>query len=117
MSDYAGLLVVLAAAVVCVVLVYAVNRAVAVQRRSLRVMPYLGSGAEPPEHAVSRFHVRWYAVALMLLAFDMEMVFMYPWALVVAIMGAPAVIEMFTFLALLMAGVFYAWREGAFRWS
>ena len=116
MSSYAGLLVVLATAVVLVVCVYAINRALAVQRRPLRVMPYLG-GAEPEEHAVSRFHVRWYVVALMLLAFDMEMVFMYPWTLVVAIMGAPAVIEMFTFLALLVAGVLYAWREGGFRWS
>jgi NADH-quinone oxidoreductase subunit A len=115
-STYLAPLVVLATTIVAVLLVYAANRALAVQRRPLRVMPYLGGG-EPAEHAVSRFHVRWYAVALMLLAFDMEMVFMYPWALVVGIMGAPAVIEMFTFLALLVAGVLYAWREGAFRWS
>ena len=116
LSTYVGPLVVLATVVVGVVLVYAANRALAVQRRPLAVMPYLGGG-EPAEHAVGRFHVRWYAVALMLLAFDMEMVFMYPWTLVVGIMGAPAVIEMFTFLGLLVAGVVYAWREGAFRWT
>ncbi|WP_242608657.1 NADH-quinone oxidoreductase subunit A [Actinomadura formosensis] len=79
------------------------------------VGPFL-SGARPQEHALSRYHVRWYAVTMVFLAFDMEMIFMYPWALVVTSVGAKAVIEMFLFLALLMAGVVYAWREGAFRW-
>ena len=116
MSSYAAPLVILLAVVAAVALVYAAGRAVAIQRRPLRVMPYMGGG-EPREHAVSRFHVRWYAVSLMLLAFDMEMIFMYPWAVVVRLMGTPAVIEMFAFLALLVIGVVYAWREGAFRWS
>ncbi|MFI6133789.1 NADH-quinone oxidoreductase subunit A [Micromonospora sp. NPDC051141] len=75
------------------------------------------SGLPPREHAVSRFHVRWYVVSLLFLAFDVEMLFMYPWAVVVAEVGAPAVVEMFVFLGLLMAGVVYAWREGALRWA
>ncbi len=78
--------------------------------------PFL-SGAWPREHALSRFHVRWYAVTLVFLAFDMEMIFMYPWAVVAAEVGAMAVVEMFAFLGLLLVGVLYAWREGAFRWA
>ncbi|MCQ0004872.1 NADH-quinone oxidoreductase subunit A [Actinomadura madurae] len=61
--------------------------------------------------------MRWYTVAMIFLAFDMEMVFMYPWALVVASIGVKAVVEMFVFLALLLVGVLYAWREGALRWA
>ncbi|EHR51840.1 NADH:ubiquinone oxidoreductase subunit 3 (chain A) [Saccharomonospora marina XMU15] len=80
------------------------------------VRPFL-SGHDPREHAVSRFHVRWYAVAMIFLAFDMEMVFMFPWTLVVAEKGTSAVVEMFVFLAILVAGVVYAWREGALRWT
>lgn len=80
------------------------------------VSPFL-SGHEPREHAVSRFHVRWYAVTMIFLAFDMEMVFMYPWTLVVAEEGTTAVVEMFVFLGILFAGVTYAWREGALRWA
>ena len=95
--------------------VYAVSLVVA-PRGVPAVGPYL-SGARPEEHALSRFHVRWYAVTLVFLAFDMEMIFMYPWALVVAEVGVTAVVEMFAFLVLLMAGVVYAWREGAFRWA
>lgn len=95
---------------------YLLARLVAVVRRPLETLPFL-AGHEQQEHAFSRFHVRWYAVAMVFLAFDMEMLFMYPWTLVVSAVGASAVIEMFVFLAILLAGVAYAWREGAFRWS
>ena len=78
-------------------------------------LPYL-SGFPPAAHALSRYHVRWYPLTLLFLAFDVEMLFMYPWAVVVAEVGASAVIEMFVFLALLMAGVVWAYREGALRW-
>ena len=79
-------------------------------------LPHLG-GLPPVEHAVSRFHVRWYAVTMVFLAFDMEMIFMYPWTLVVGMMGTSSVVEMFLFLAILLSGVIYAWREGALRWT
>jgi NADH-quinone oxidoreductase subunit A len=107
-----GLVVLLAVGVAGV---YAVSALLA-PRGAAEVGPFL-SGARPQEHALSRFHVRWYAVTLIFLAFDMEMVFMYPWALVVAEVGAVAVVEMFAFLGLLLVGVLDAWREGAFRWA
>ncbi|MFI6496780.1 NADH-quinone oxidoreductase subunit A [Nonomuraea typhae] len=111
MAGVLGVVVLLAAEIAGV---YGVSLVLA-PRDVLRAGPYL-SGWRPSEHALSRFHVRWYAVTLVFLAFDMEMVFMYPWALVVAEVGAVAVVEMFVFLGLLMVGVVYAWREGALRW-
>lgn len=102
--------------VVLVVGVYGLSWAVRLRRAPVIVEPFL-SGAAVTEHAVSRYHVRWYTVTLLFLAFDMEMVFMYPWVLVVADKGAPAVVEMFAFLSVLVAAVVYAWREGAFRWT
>lgn len=111
MAAVLGVLILLAVGVAGV---YGVSLLVA-PRGALPAGPYL-SGGRPAEHAVSRFHVRWYAVTLIFLAFDMEMVFMYPWALVVAEVGTVAVVEMFAFLGLLMVGVGYAWREGALRW-
>jgi NADH-quinone oxidoreductase subunit A len=95
---------------------YGVAMVVRLGRTLTDVRPFL-SGHEPSEHAVSRFHVRWYAVTMIFLAFDMEMVFMYPWTLVVAQEGTTAVVEMFVFLGILFAGVTYAWREGALRWT
>ncbi|GAB2908223.1 hypothetical protein GCM10027047_03120 [Rhodococcus aerolatus] len=95
---------------------YGAARAVRVAREPLRRYHFL-SGIGPTEHAVSRFHVRWYTVSMVFLAFDMEMVFMYPWTLVVSEVGVKAVVEMFGFLLVLLAGVAYAWREGALRWT
>ncbi|GAA4302546.1 NADH-quinone oxidoreductase subunit A [Actinomadura sp. NPDC048955] len=113
MPPFAAVLSVLGLVAALVAGVYAVSAAVA--PRGFESGPFL-SGARPAEHAVSRYHVRWYTVSMVFLAFDMEMVFMFPWALVVASIGVKAVVEMFTFLALLLVGVLYAWREGVFRW-
>ncbi|MBW3577626.1 MAG: NADH-quinone oxidoreductase subunit A [Actinobacteria bacterium] len=79
-------------------------------------LPVLG-GPHPPTHAWNRFHARYYPMTLVLIAFEMEMMFMYPWAVVFVEEGAKALVEMGVFLAVLSLGVLYAWREGAFRWQ
>lgn len=109
---------VLAMAVIASALVlgiYALHRLVAVSSDPLVVLPFQ-SGWRPDEHALSRYHVRWYLATLLFLAFDVEMLFMYPWAVVVAQLGATAVIEMFLFLGALFVAVLWAWREGVLRW-
>lgn len=55
--------------------------------------------------------------ALIFLAFDMEMIFMYPWAVVFADVGLTAFLDMFVFIGLLGGGVLYAWGMGALRWE
>ena len=79
-------------------------------------VPFLGGDA-PDTHAWSRFHIRYYAMALLFLAFDMEMVFMYPWAVVFVEEGIVAAVEMGMFILILLLGVLYAWREKAFEWA
>lgn len=116
MGQFGPVLVLVLVAAVLVALVHGVSALVAVRRPAADVLAF-GGGLAPVEHAFSRFHVRWYPVTMVFLAFDMEMLFMYPWTLVVTRVGAPAVIEMFLFLAILLAGVLYAWREGALRWT
>ena len=116
MAAYVGILVLLAAAGAAVGTLYLASLWVSVNRTPLESNPFLGGG-EPTEHAMARFHVRWYLVALLFLAFDMEMVFMYPWAVVFADIGMKAMIEMGMFLLVLLLGVLYAWREGALRWQ
>lgn len=116
MSGFAAALLLLVVAVVVVGGVYGIASLLAVAPMPAPANAFL-SGHEPTEHAVSRFHVRWYALTMVYLAFEMEMLFMYPWTLVVSEVGATAVIEMFLFLAILLAGVVYAWWEGALRWA
>jgi NADH-quinone oxidoreductase subunit A len=115
-AEFVPALLLLAVAAAALAGVYGLALLVRTAPRVLVADPFL-SGAPPVEHAVSRYHVRWYTITMVFLAFDMEMVFMYPWAVVVAQVGPKAVIEMFGFLAVLVAGVVYAWREGAFRWT
>ncbi|ONI90931.1 NADH-quinone oxidoreductase subunit I [Saccharothrix sp. ALI-22-I] len=111
-----GVVTLLVVTTALVAALYGVAMLVRVGAALTDASPFL-SGHAPQEHAVSRYHVRWYTITMVFLAFDMEMVFMYPWTLVVARMGTTAVVEMFLFLAVLMAGVWYAWREGVFRWT
>ncbi len=64
-----------------------------------------------------RYHVRYYTFALLFIAFDMEMAYMYPWAAVFRGLGWFAYAEIGFFLTVLGIGILYAWREGALEWS
>lgn len=114
-SGYVSLLVTAGSAAVMVALLYIGGRWTAVWPTARTSLPFQ-SGWLPQEHALSRFHAHWYPLTLVFLAFDVEMLFMYPWTLVVASVGWSAVIEMFAFLGGLLLAVLWAWREGALRW-
>ncbi|MEU2616174.1 NADH-quinone oxidoreductase subunit A [Micromonospora sp. NPDC007271] len=94
---------------------YLAHRALATASPPLESLPFQ-SGWRPAEHALSRFHVRWYLATLIFLAFDVEMLFMYPWSVVVGRLGGTAIVEMFVFLGGVFVAVGWAWREGALRW-
>lgn len=112
---YAGPVAMALVALLFVLGLYVVHRLTAVAPDPPVVLPFQ-SGWRPEEHALSRFHVRWYLATLLFLAFDVEMLFMYPWAVVVAQLGATAIVEMFLFLGVVFIAVAWAWREGALRW-
>lgn len=78
--------------------------------------PFLGEGM-PDAHAWQRYHFRAYSMTLLFVAFEMEMMFMYPWAVVFVTEGIKALAEMGMFLAILSVGILYGWREGIFRWQ
>lgn len=78
--------------------------------------PFLGGGVAQA-HAWQRFHLRYYPMTLLFIAFEMEMMFMYPWAVVYVAEGVKALGEMGMFLGILSVGILYAWREGVFRWQ
>ena len=75
------------------------------------------SGAEPQVHAWHQFHARFLYFSLIFILFDMEMVFMYPWAVVFFEVGWKAFVEMGMFITILVLGILYAWRERAFEWE
>lgn len=79
-------------------------------------VPFAG-GLPPDVHAWNRFHARYYVMALLFLTFDMEMVYMFPWAVVFRAEGAVAIGEIFVFISILALGILYAWRERSLGWA
>jgi NADH-quinone oxidoreductase subunit A len=73
------------------------------------------AGELSPEPVWVRYHVRYYGYALLFLAFDMEMAYMYPWAVVYKELGLVALLDMGVFLAILFLGLLYGWSRGALR--
>ncbi|MFQ6058127.1 MAG: NADH-quinone oxidoreductase subunit A [Anaerolineae bacterium] len=63
-----------------------------------------------------QFKVQYYIYALIFLIFDMETVFLYPWAVAYNQLGLFALVEMFIFLAILLGALLYAWRKGVLHW-
>jgi NADH-quinone oxidoreductase subunit A len=63
-----------------------------------------------------RFRVQYYIYALIFVIFDIETVFLYPWAVAYNQLGLLALLEMFIFLAILVGGLLYAWRKGVLEW-
>ncbi len=64
-----------------------------------------------------QFRVQYYLYALLFVVFDVEVVFIYPWALVWKPFGVAALVEMLVFLGILGVGLAYAWKKGALEWQ
>nr|YP_001019119.1 NADH dehydrogenase subunit 3 [Chlorokybus atmophyticus]A2CI37.1 RecName: Full=NAD(P)H-quinone oxidoreductase subunit 3, chloroplastic; AltName: Full=NAD(P)H dehydrogenase subunit 3; AltName: Full=NADH-plastoquinone oxidoreductase subunit 3 [Chlorokybus atmophyticus]ABM87957.1 subunit 3 of NADH-plastoquinone oxidoreductase [Chlorokybus atmophyticus]WKT05662.1 subunit 3 of NADH-plastoquinone oxidoreductase [Chlorokybus atmophyticus] len=75
------------------------------------------SGIEPMGEAWVQFNIRYYMFALVFVIFDVETVFLYPWAVSFAQMGFISFLEALVFLSILIVGLVYAWRKGALEWS
>lgn len=75
------------------------------------------SGVEPIGGSWVRFNVRYYIFALLFVIFDVETVFLYPWAVAYEHLGIFALIEMLLFVVLLLVGLIYAWKKKVLRWN
>ena len=75
------------------------------------------SGCEPIGGAWIQFNIRYYMFALVFVIFDVETVFLYPWAVAFHSLGLLAFVEALIFIAILVVGLVYAWRKGALEWS
>ena len=74
-------------------------------------------GEEPVGDSWVRFNIRFYVVALIFLIFDVEIVFLVPWAVVYSRLGSYAFVEMTIFLAILLVGYAYVWVKGDLDWD
>ncbi len=83
---------------------------------SEKLSPY-ECGFEAFEDARMRFDVRYYLVAILFILFDLEIAFLFPWAVVLEEIGTFGFVAMVIFLAILVVGFVYEWKKGALEWE
>ena len=81
-----------------------------------KLSPY-ECGFEAFEDARMRFDVRYYLVAILFILFDLEIAFLFPWAVVIDEIGFFGYASMMVFLAILVVGFIYEWKKGALEWE
>jgi NADH:ubiquinone oxidoreductase subunit 3 (subunit A) len=81
-----------------------------------KALPY-ECGVLPVADSRAPFNVHYYLVAVLFVLFDLEAVFIYPWAISLRSLGTAALVEMFVFIAILLVGYVYAWKKGVFEWE
>lgn len=117
MSGYVPVLVHLTLAVLLAVTLLGLHRLVGRRRPTLeKLLPY-ESGVWPIGDARERIPVRYYLVAMLFILFDVEIVFLYPWAVLVRELGPAGLAEMFAFLAILAVGYVYLIKRRALEWE
>ena len=107
----AALAAIIAAALVA--LSYAIGRRV---KNKVKDMPY-ECGIAPTGDARERFSVKFYLVAMLFIVFDIEAIFLYPWAVVYKQLKMFAFFEMLVFVVLILAGFFFIWKKGVLDWA
>jgi NADH-quinone oxidoreductase subunit A len=116
-SGYLPVLVHLALAILLAIVLLGLHRLAGGRRPTLeKSLPY-ESGVWPIGSARERIPIRFYLVAMLFILFDIEIVFVYPWAVLVRELGNAGLVEMFTFLAVLGCGYVYLVRRRALEWE
>ena len=84
----------------------------------VKLAPY-ECGIESPGLPKERFAVRFYLIAMLFILFDIELIFLYPWAVAFNVMNARTflLLEIIVFIIILLIGYIYAWRKGALDWD
>jgi len=117
LREYLPILVFLGIAVAVSLVMVVASYVVARQKPdSEKLSPY-ECGFEPFDDARSKFDVRFYLVAILFIIFDLEVAFLFPWAITLGSIGMFGFWSMVVFLAVLTVGFIYEWRKGALEWE
>jgi len=121
MQDYifAGILIAVAVglAAVMVVLPSFLSPLFKVHKPSKEKLSPYECGMAPVGSARVRFSIKFYLIAMLFILFDIEAIFLYPWAVVHRWLGVFGLIEMGIFMAILVVGYVYIWKRGALKWE
>ena len=99
-----------------VALLMAVSRLVAPRRLTQEKLRTYESGEEPIGQAWGRYPIHFYIFALLFVVFDVEVIFLFPWAVIFQDLAWYGIVEMGVFIAILVIGLVYAWKKDALTW-
>ncbi len=117
LAEYLPILVFLGIAVGLAVVIVGASLLVAPQRPDAEKLSAYECGFAPFGDARQRFDVRFYLVAILFIIFDLEVAFLFPWAVALGEIGAFGFWSMVVFLAVLTVGFIYEWQKGALEWE
>jgi NADH-quinone oxidoreductase subunit A len=117
LAEYLPILIFLAIAVGLSAIIVLASMVVARQRPDAEKISAYECGFEPFDDARQRFDVRFYLVAILFIIFDLEVAFLFPWAVSLGNIGLFGFWSMMVFLAVLTVGFIYEWRKGALEWE
>jgi NADH-quinone oxidoreductase subunit A len=83
---------------------------------AVKMSPY-ECGCDPVGTARERFSIKFYIIAMLFILFDIEAVFLYPWAILYKKLGVFGLVEMGLFIVILFVGYIYVWKKGALEWE
>lgn len=98
-------------------IIYSILKFIARENKGPEKLTSYESGIEPIGEACIQFQIRYYMFALVFVVFDVETVFLYPWAMGFYDLGILSFVEALIFILILIVGLVYAWRKGALEWS
>ena len=116
-SAYLPILIFIAIAVGLAVVIILASIIVARQRPDTEKLSPYECGFPPFADARSKFDVRFYLVAILFIIFDLEVAFLFPWAVALGAIGLFGFWSMIVFLAVLTVGFIYEWKKGALEWE
>jgi NADH-quinone oxidoreductase subunit A len=114
---YGTLAALLVLAIAFVAVAFTANRVLRPNRPSAAKLTTYESGIDPVGTTWSQTQIRYYVFAFLFVIFDVESVFLFPWAVVFADLGVAAFWEMVVFIAVLAVGLLYAYKKGVLRWA
>ena len=116
-SEYLAILLLLVFGVLFGVVTLTVGRLFRISRPYAEKLVAYESGNPPTEAPRMRFSVKFYLIAILFVVFDVEAIYLYPWAVVYDKLGLFALVEMLLFILLLLVGYIYAWKKGDLQWE
>ena len=117
MSEYVAVLIMLFLAVATAVGMLVATTLIGPKKKFADKMEPFECGESPIVSPNQRFSVKFYLVALFFVIFDIEVVFVYPWAVLFKDLGVFGFVEMMIFIFILAIGLIYVWRRGALEWE